>query len=76
MRLENRQLSVIDKIYINGGLLLKKAVCCNSRQGICNEVVKRMMSGVFYLSNILQFVINCFYQGSFSKQNLVSNTHQ
>ena len=44
IRLENRQLSVIDKIYINGGLLLKKAVCCNSRQGICNEVVKRAMS--------------------------------
>ena len=38
IRLENRQLSVIDKIYINGGLLFKKAVCRNSRQGVCYKV--------------------------------------
>ena len=29
------------------------------------------MSRVFYLCNVLQFVIDCFNQGSFSEQNLV-----
>ena len=34
------------------------------------------MSGVFYLCDVLQFVIDRFNQGSFSEQNLVGNTHQ
>ena len=33
-------------------------------------------AGVFYLRNVLQFVIDRFDQGSFSEQNLVGNTHQ
>lgn len=35
-----------------------------------------MMFGVFYLCNVLQFVIDRLNQGSFSEQNLVSYTHQ
>ena len=27
---KDSKLPVIDKVYINGGFLLKKAVCCNS----------------------------------------------
>ncbi len=34
------------------------------------------MSGVLYLCNVLQFVIDRFDQGSFSEQDLVGNTHQ
>ena len=40
IKLENRQLSVIDKVYVNGGLLLKKAVCCNSRQRVGYKVIE------------------------------------
>ena len=69
-------MSVIDKIHVNGGFLLKKAICRNSRQGICNEVVKGTMPGMFDLCNILQFIIDRFNLGSFSEQNLVGNTHQ
>ena len=34
------------------------------------------MSGMFYLCDVLQFVIDRFNQGSFSEQYLVGNTHQ
>lgn len=34
------------------------------------------MSGVFYLCNVLQLVINRFNQGPFSEQDLVGNAHQ
>lgn len=40
IKLENRQLPVIDKIYINGRLLLKKAVCCDSRQKVGYKVTE------------------------------------
>ena len=30
IKLENRQLPVIEQLDINGGLLFKKAVCCDS----------------------------------------------
>lgn len=35
--LEKRQSLVIDKTYINGGLLLKKTLCHNSLQRICKK---------------------------------------
>ena len=34
------------------------------------------MSGVFYLRNVLQFVIDCFEQGSFFFFFFVGNTYQ
>ena len=40
IKLENSQLSVIDKVNVNGGLLFKKAVCCNSRQGVGYKVIE------------------------------------
>ena len=76
IKLENRQLSVIDKVYINGGLLFKKAICCYSRQRVGYKVIERTMSGVFYLCNVLQLVIDRLNQGPFSEQNLVGNAHQ
>lgn len=42
-----------------------KKQCSNCRQRICNEVVKRTASGVFYLRNVLQFVIDRLNQGLF-----------
>ena len=33
------------------------------------------VSGVFYLCYVLQFIIDSFNQSSFSKQNLVGNSH-
>ena len=35
---KNSKLSVIDKLYVNGGLLFKKAVCRDSRQGVGYKV--------------------------------------
>ncbi len=37
---KNSKLSVIDKIYVNGGLLFKKAVCRDSRQGVGYKVTE------------------------------------
>ena len=34
------------------------------------------MSGVFYLCNVLQFVIDRFNQSSFSEQNFIGYAHQ
>ena len=58
------KLPVFDELHINSRLL-KKTVGGNCRQGICNEVVKRAVPGVFYLCDILQFVIYRFNQGTF-----------
>lgn len=38
------KLPVFDEFNINGRLLLKKAICCNCREGIRNEVVERAVS--------------------------------
>ena len=40
IKLENSQLSVIDKVNVNGGLLFKKTVCCYSRQRIGYKVIE------------------------------------
>ena len=72
---KDSKLPVIDKININGGFLFKETVCCNSRQRVSNEIVERTVSGVFYLCYVLQFIIDSFNQSSFSKQNLVGNSH-
>ena len=40
IKLENSQLSVIDKVNVNGWLLFKKAVCCYSRQRIGYKVIE------------------------------------
>ncbi len=37
---KNSKLSVIDKLYVNGGLLFKKAVCRDSRQGVGYKVTE------------------------------------
>ena len=37
---KDSKLPVIDKVYINGGFLLKKAVCCNSRQRVGYKVIE------------------------------------
>ena len=67
IKLENRQLPVIEQLDINGGLLFKKAVCRDSRQGVGYKVIEWTMSGVFYLRNVLQFVIDRLNQGPFSE---------
>lgn len=69
-------MPVIDKLDINGGLLFKETVGSDSRQGICNEVTKRTVSGVFNLCNVLQFIIDRFNQCSFSEQDFIGYTHQ
>ena len=37
---KNSKLSVIDKLYVNGGLFFKKAVCRDSRQGVGYKVTE------------------------------------
>ena len=37
---KNSKLSVIDKIHVNGGLLFKKTVCRDSRQGVGYKVIE------------------------------------
>ena len=37
---KNSKLSVIDKIYVNDGLLFKKTVCRDSRQGVGYKVIE------------------------------------
>ena len=37
---KDSKLSVIDKLYVNGGLLFKKAVCRDSRQGVGYKVTE------------------------------------
>ena len=40
IRSKDSKLSVIDKVYVNGGLLFKKAVCCYSRQRIGYKIIE------------------------------------
>ena len=42
--LKQCKLPVFDEFYINGGLLFKKAICCNCRESVRNEVVERAVS--------------------------------
>lgn len=55
-----------DSTALQGMLLLKHTICSNSSQYVYDKIVKASVSGVFDLSNILQFVIDSFYYGSFS----------
>lgn len=41
-----------------------------------DNIVEAPVSGVFGLSNILQFIIDSFYYGSFPQEEFVGNTHQ
>ena len=58
------------------GFFSKKQYATIADKEFGYKVIEWTMSGVFYLRNVLQFVIDCFEQGSFSEQNLVGNTHQ
>lgn len=41
-----------------------------------NEIIKGTMSGVLDLCDVLQLIINRFYQSTLSQQDFVSYAHQ
>lgn len=74
--LKQRKLPVIEKFHINGGFLFKEAIGSNSWECIGYEIIEWPMSWMFYLGNILQFIVNRFNYRSLSDKNLVVYIHQ
>ena len=69
-------MPVSDKTQVNGGLLFKETVCRYGRKRIGNEVIERAVSGVLNLCDVLQLIIDRFYQNPFSQQDSVCYAHQ
>ena len=53
------------------GFFSKKVVCSNGGDRIGNEVIEGAVLGIFNLCDVLQLVIDCFYQSSLSQQDFV-----
>ena len=54
----------------------QQIVCNESCYQICCKVIKRAMSGVFYLTHILQFIVHRLYHRTLSEQQLIIQAHQ
>lgn len=63
-------------VYIDTWLLWKITIYGNGAQYVNDKIIKAPVSEVFDLSNILQFIIDCFYYGQFPQEQFVRNTHQ
>lgn len=76
MNLEQSKLTVNGTFNSNGGLLWGKTICSQGRQCIDHEVLDASVPRMLNLGNVLQLIIDGFYDGSLSKQELVGHAHQ
>jgi len=76
MNLEQSKLTVYGTFNSNGRLLWEKTICGQGCQCIDHEVLDASVPRMLHLGNVLQLIIDSFYDGSLSKQELVGNAHQ
>ena len=57
-------------------LIVKEAVWRNGRNNIHDEVVYRMISGMYQLRYILEHIIDAFNAISFAQHDFISKEHQ
>ena len=58
------------------GFFFKEAIGRYSGERVGNKVIERAVSGGLNPGDVLQLVIDRFYQGSFPQQDLVRHAHQ
>jgi hypothetical protein len=46
------------------------------RKQVYQEIYRAAVSGMFYIANIFQFVVNCLNNRTFSQEDFVSHRHQ
>lgn len=63
-------------MYLDAWFLREAAICRQRGQEIDNEVVKAPVSGMFHLGDVLEFVIDGFYDGPLPEQQSVRDAHQ
>lgn len=76
MNLEQSKLTINGTFNSNGGLLWEKTICGQGCQCIDHEVLNASVPRMLHLGNVLQLIIDGFYDGSLSKQELVGHAHQ
>ena len=54
----------------------EETVSGDSRENVDNEVVERAVTGMLYLRDVLQLVVDSLNYGHLAQQNLVLRTHE
>lgn len=62
-------------MVVNSGFFREEGVSNQAGDKISDKIGKRLMPGVFYLTNIFQFIIDRFNHRTFTKQYLIAEGH-
>jgi hypothetical protein len=57
-------------------VFLEERICSQSRNQVHDKVVHGAMTGMLYLTDVFQFIIDCFDNRTFAKHYSVIKAHQ